>query len=345
MRSYLVTLTPEEPYFFGGERSFKYGAVETTAPNTYYITSQKLPNQTSLLGALRYAILNQNGKLATNGSREAFSPLVGPKSFDLHDPALSFGCIRRLHPLHLRYEGKPYIPVPANHGMTTDGFQFETFCSSLGEETAIPVNYLAKGHGVKEDTFLSLEDGQEVCPISYTVDVGVNLGLLWGQDVEGGFFKKKFCLMEAGWSFGFYADMDETVVKEAFADHVFMGSGKSTFRMEVRPEENRLEEMTCSCLRRITQETQPFWYCLSDLWLREDWKPEGFAIVLARQTRYLTTRPHEKRFSDSMKKSKNLYRLIRAGSVFYYNPEHIACYPNGEILGMNRCIEIKKGMD
>ena len=56
---YLITFTPMEPYFFGGERTFGFGKESDRKP-PYYIVSEKKPSQPTLFGTLRYIILSQN---------------------------------------------------------------------------------------------------------------------------------------------------------------------------------------------------------------------------------------------------------------------------------------------
>ncbi|MCD7768511.1 MAG: hypothetical protein LUH36_00100, partial [Oscillospiraceae bacterium] len=127
MKSYLVTLTPLEPYFLGGERTFHYGT-PTTAPDTYFISSEKLPNQTALLGVLRYALLDKEGLLwyggEPSGQRQLRSELVGESSFSVNAEN-SFGRIGEISPLFLRRGNVSYIRTPANYGIAEGGLSFE----------------------------------------------------------------------------------------------------------------------------------------------------------------------------------------------------------------------------
>ena len=54
MAEYLVRFIPLEPYFFGGERSGVYGK------ESYYFTkSEVMPNQSTILGAIRYCCIDK----------------------------------------------------------------------------------------------------------------------------------------------------------------------------------------------------------------------------------------------------------------------------------------------
>ena len=53
MSTYLVRLTPQEPYFFGNEKNLEFKGQKNRGQmtNRYYIKSERTPLQTTLLGA------------------------------------------------------------------------------------------------------------------------------------------------------------------------------------------------------------------------------------------------------------------------------------------------------
>ena len=59
VKKYLVTFKPVEPYFFGNEKNFAFRGQEKQMQlsNSYFIRSEKMPAQTTLLGVLRYLLL------------------------------------------------------------------------------------------------------------------------------------------------------------------------------------------------------------------------------------------------------------------------------------------------
>ena len=57
---YLLTFEPVERYFFGGNNSFS---------ESYFVRSMQYPTPMSLLGAIRYTMLKQNGLLKKPGNR------------------------------------------------------------------------------------------------------------------------------------------------------------------------------------------------------------------------------------------------------------------------------------
>ena len=64
MSNYLITLTPTGRFFFGGDMTFKVGRKDKNEFNeqfsSYIIKSAMFPQQTSLLGMLRFLILSND---------------------------------------------------------------------------------------------------------------------------------------------------------------------------------------------------------------------------------------------------------------------------------------------
>lgn len=90
MRSYLVTLAPLGKFFFGGDMTFLVGTDEKSEHNagyaSYIIESNKFPQQTSLLGMMRYLLLSADEKAFDKVrkkivDRDAARALIGPGSF------------------------------------------------------------------------------------------------------------------------------------------------------------------------------------------------------------------------------------------------------------------------
>ena len=104
----LFELTPLGEFFFGGEATF--------GPENrhYYVRSNLLPQQTSLLGLLRHELLKSNPQafdLVTDRIRDktAAAELVGSQGFD-GSTDKAFGIIEGLSPVFLLDEkGTPYF--------------------------------------------------------------------------------------------------------------------------------------------------------------------------------------------------------------------------------------------
>ena len=94
-KTYLVEITPIGSYYFGGENTFNTSdKANKEAPTTNYLVRSRIyPQQTALLGLMRYVILLKNEAL--NKPNSIKMDLIGEKSFrgDEDNAPLSWGTI------------------------------------------------------------------------------------------------------------------------------------------------------------------------------------------------------------------------------------------------------------
>ena len=110
MSRYLVKLKPIDKFFFGGDMTFAIPAGgddrkkenENERFSSYIITSGRFPQQTSLLGMLRFLLL-RNSKFFKDGkilegkaNKEGVKKLIGEKSFMVQKNTGNFGLIKGL---------------------------------------------------------------------------------------------------------------------------------------------------------------------------------------------------------------------------------------------------------
>ena len=103
---YKITLTPVDKFFFGGDLSFSIGEDEKSPFNrqyaSYIIQSSRFPQQTSLLGMLRFLILRNSTNGAFKGNSivdpSKANELIGSNSFSVTDGKTegSFGKIKSI---------------------------------------------------------------------------------------------------------------------------------------------------------------------------------------------------------------------------------------------------------
>lgn len=89
--NYLVKIRPLEPYAFGTDKTSAYVGAERTGEGTYLVRSKNVPEQTTLLGMLRYITLEAEGLLKTDYSytpdeRAKMKQCIGPDSFQFSAP-------------------------------------------------------------------------------------------------------------------------------------------------------------------------------------------------------------------------------------------------------------------
>ena len=126
-KTYLITLTPIDKFFFGGEitftRDFKNKDKESRALSdeekdlrkfdeefsSYVVRSNLFPQQTSLLGMLRFLLLSNSGEKIFKNNKiqdaDGAKGLIGEKSFQIEPNdfgEMDFGKIKNLSPCFLR---------------------------------------------------------------------------------------------------------------------------------------------------------------------------------------------------------------------------------------------------
>ena len=114
---YLITLTPLEPFLFGGDTTFgKHGDKEK---GSYIVKSMLFPQQSAVLGMLRKEMMNQAGYLTRKRkgewvdkgeAKEDAQKLVGVEKFDItKSTKQDFKSIKNISPIFLQKKGKRYI--------------------------------------------------------------------------------------------------------------------------------------------------------------------------------------------------------------------------------------------
>ncbi|HHV75847.1 MAG TPA: hypothetical protein GXX39_00535 [Syntrophothermus lipocalidus] len=125
MTEYLFRFCPLQPWFFGGERGFRYGpdAVDDSGNLNYFVKSNLIPQQTTLLGAVKYILLKSQGiKVRTDWRYpdeewEKISSIAGYGVINAEEEGDSrfFGAVEEISPLLLNRDDVYWLPVPADH--------------------------------------------------------------------------------------------------------------------------------------------------------------------------------------------------------------------------------------
>lgn len=370
MSRYLIRFTPMEPYFFGSERTLNYTPKPTTTSeppasqyqNLYFVRGENTPLQTTLLGALRFLLLQKHGRKPDNFgklSKEELD-LIGKNSF-IPEPqegeAEGFGVIQTLSPVFLTDEaGVHYIPVPMDHNLAdekkNDGGKivyspfrhYNQKASKDAEghtvysgdpiplETADGKKLYTEEFDVKKGTasgFMSLADGTlQKDLFSGVLRVGINR-----REQENGFFKKEYKRLKTGFSFAVYCELDEEWGN--MPEMVFLGQGHSAFRVKAKEadKDSGIERETLDFLKQrhplFAQEKKySLLYCLGDAFMltkEEKGLYDGllFAVTGVRDFRSMQTRLAD---GPHLIRSKQpvLYHLMKAGSVLIAENDDLA---------------------
>ena len=112
---YLISLKPVGKFFFGGDMSFPVNGKKSEY-SSYIIKSNKFPQQTSLLGMLRFLVLRNDSSVfdaATQSitDRHAAAKLIGESSFVQSGCKATYGVIKGISECFLQTMHKAPLQV------------------------------------------------------------------------------------------------------------------------------------------------------------------------------------------------------------------------------------------
>jgi CRISPR-associated protein Cmr3 len=250
----LIELTPLDTFFFGGETTF--GQDEGA---NYFAKSNKFPQQTTLLGALRHELLRQNDALPLPNDKA--EKLIGSQSFDGTTDA-AFGVIEKVSPVFMRQGDKNYFVrsrefVSVKKGGTDD---FDTVSleltllennakrlwqpqsEKLDTVAAIPLLKKSTGESYNPKEYFTEEliaENEAAVNISDVFKKSEKVGITKYKDrlpkmIDNslGFYKQAFYRLTSGWSFAYYVEFNSEDFK--LEDSVItMGGESRPFAMKV----------------------------------------------------------------------------------------------------------------
>lgn len=344
MSTFLIKLTPLEPYFFGSERTFNFGDTKQFSKVKYFISSNEIPSQTTLLGMLRKIIIEVenlfNSEFNYNEDQKIkIDELIGKNSFNLDDLNLDFGIIKNIYPLFIIDEYQNYyIKTPFDH---KDGYNYNAHNDFLKIQTTHGEKKIPKDFKVKvgiSDGYLCLKDKRIRTDLfNSCVRVGINKGkTLENQNKEHAFYKKEYKTLKEKFSFAFFADLgDYNNLPESYL--ATLGQGKSLFEVNIQKKSNDLIEI----IKDTLSVGKPRKYVLSPCLFKDSYEFEG-AILKTKEFRYITL-TKEKNYFGKFKKSPELFNLVTAGSIIYSGNEvdnKLSYKEHFEKIGMNTILDI-----
>lgn len=321
IKTYLLTLQPLEPYFFGNEKTFSFDP-KKPEDNRYFIKSDRMPLQTTVLGMLRYLLMpvkNPHYRY-TAQEQQRNAAAVGGDSFSIEAQEQQFGAIEKLSPVFLLKGQAKYVRTPFDHCPNVkDQYTPMTQAIEVDMEQG-KVTYFREFDAKEgiQDSFMNVADGSLVSSdkiFGSTVRVGVNK-----LQREKGFYKRQFACMNAGWAFGAYVRLDVDLIDEGTLQTLkagtvaYMGQNKSAFAVRLSQEEN---ELAAAVSQRLLQGRI---YCLGDTLAEPSvYQKCTFAATMLRDYRAYTTKFVAKdqngEYVGTVSKSASLYKLLCAGSL------------------------------
>ena len=361
MKTYRVDLKPISPYFFGNEKTFPYTGqmIGRHLSNSYYIRSEHMPSQTTVLGALRYLFLAHKNSTYTYSAQE-FSEnakRVGENSFDIATKeAQDFGIIEKLSPVFLYHKTNGVlIPTPFDHNKTSESGEYTPFENYDEMETPdgkklYTVDYDAKA-GLT-DSYMVLDTGK-VIPFEEVFSFEDRVGIAI-EKTEKAFFKKKYAILARDYCFSVYLTISDDCAVDELEQasngtiSVFMGQGKSAFLVSFTEQNNTFQTKISAILKRALPVDGKMLYFMSDSVLEDScalYAKTLFGVVKTKDYRAfgIAYKDSEKGKLGSFQKKSTLYKLIAAGSVLIVpNAEDVVGLfknPNAEKIGLNQIVK------
>jgi CRISPR-associated protein Cmr3 len=347
MANYKIKLTPVDYFFFGGEKhsiNKKTGEPESN----YYVESNPYPQQTTLLGLIRYYLLLKNNdifngnKITDKGKASEF---IGDCSFDYNQKTKKYGKIISLSGLYFCNGENNYFFAPLDIDFTIKNFL-------LFKEDKI---YNAKDHYDEICQQIFNENG-EIIKLSEIVKDSPRVGnekSEKGESKEDKFYKQNFKSLSSGWGFCVDAEIEDGAgVPENDSLFVPFGGEKSFFKMEV----SRLEPAKFKMPDNLKKNLASI-ICMSDCMVDSSILNHSKIAV----TRYVSFRNLKSSVKDTEKYSGlsdkdstqlnrgSRYNLLMRGSVLYFEDneklekaeELISNQSHCKIIGFNDIITNK----
>lgn len=251
MAHYLIELKPISSFFFGTE-----DPKSDDEKVNYFQRSAYFPQQTALLGMIRFQLLKQYGLLPINDNTDMASRLIGEKSFHVSSELPSFGVINSLSPLMLLKDDnkeddikegdnkeeayylfdKSYVRYSDDEKRVKLKLEMNNQASLRSENHNIPAmpllvldrkgepseKYIAKYPFVSEfDTVQRNKAKEEDTKMDSLFHSKEQVGIEKSPDgvtKEDAYYKMEYKTLEKGWKFGFVVDLNDDLIKKLIED-------------------------------------------------------------------------------------------------------------------------------
>lgn len=346
---YLVKITPLEPYSFGNDQNFVYPEEQSTGKESYFVRSKEIPEQTTILGLLRYLVLKEHGLLRTDfqytpEERQQMKQCIGGRSFSyLEKEKQDFGDIHEISPVFLLNEKEEILIRNPFHNKAERGYhpmQMEAGIKTSNGTISLPKPGEYDAKNGYADGYYNLSTQEIEHGLFHTLVVSGNRKNEKQGSNKDCFFKRELKQLvnmerpEATYSFGVFADVEKLPEKAVG----YMGKKKSAFLIETKEVDDMdLEAKVAAC---FADQEEVWFYALSDLVLLETPVYEEFCIVEEKYQRNLETVHEAGSRLKKVKKSQIRHHLVQSGSVFYKTCSLPLAQENCRQIGYNRVVQL-----
>ncbi len=361
MGKYLLTLRPMDAFFFGQENKYRKKlskGKEAVTEADYFQRSAYFPQQTTVLGALRYYLLQINKQLPITEKKIACE-LIGPLSFNTAttDEDSDFGKIKRLSPVFIvnSGNGKYYMPnqkdlilddgiicsleprdKPGIRNNLSSNQNKIIFMERYKEKDGLS-RFLISFDGEDHLLFTGEEADRKKCAFVEEERIGIKKGKD-GKTEDKAFYKQVFLRLHEGLEFGCFVEINEHCDVLNEGKTVSMGAEKSIFRISFKECSDDFDALV-----KIQRNDISKIVLTSDAYIPQDINIDSiFAISSSIPFRFLQTsvmgtksyssfeiinhnksgdKPEEEKPISSKVMTSIRYNLIERGSVFFFDNE------------------------
>lgn len=317
-KTYLITLTPTGKFFFGGEMKFQIGGEKNKDEqfDSYIIKSNRLPQQTSLLGMLRFLLLKNAGdRIFSNEEikdKIGAKGIIGAQSFKVNEDNSpnDFGLIKRIHPCFIMDGNTPLSLFVLN---TCKGYKkADASVSTINNESIAVPSFVYNPKESQKDPY----DGVFKEDMRMGIDKDYS-GKPRKKEDEGHLFKQESLrFTKDTYKFAFYAEVEDENLSNYNNQLVSLGADSSLFIIGIEESEIKDADKTLQIENTIVL-TSPTYVESSEL------TNVSYAITDVIPFRFLstsvdTTTSYVRKKDNGIVNSKK-FNLYNTGSIFFFN--------------------------
>jgi CRISPR-associated protein Cmr3 len=357
--SHTIDLIPLDKYHFSSDKKYRNqikkdnnGKWKRKLVQDYLQRSRTFPQQTSIVGALRYMMLYINGEIPIK-DKEVANKIIGKKSWSIDNPDLDLGLIREVSPVMLFdgdtgydfitnslhfYSLEPYVCNAHEveySSFTKDGGKkqsswkgyndksyYPRFMQQLMESDECMPKYQEKVDANSDITTEALKN-LDYGPFVSTSKIGIDKVKNSNDDPDA-FYKIHDYKLNNGSFFRVYANLD---IEDTQTEIIPIGADGNLFYVVIRKENcpHTFEQLSPDNLAislisdTYLDENEYEWLMEKTIFSASNIVPFGYIKTSnTKGNKYYTKNPSTGREND-FRLDRGRIQLLEAGSVFYFD--------------------------